>query len=447
MANEVATTRQSPIATARTELEKMTDQFRYALPHHIPVERFSRVVMTAIQNNQDLVTADRGSLWNAAMRAAQDGLLPDGREGAMVIFNTKKVIDGKDQWVKAVQWMPMITGIIKKCRNSGQIAGLVARVVYGGDKFRYWIDDTGEHCEYEPSDNPDTSIVRRVFAMARTKDGEIYVEPLTAADIEKIRNVSKSKDRGPWVDWWEEMAKKSALRRLAKRLPQATDLDDLVRRDDHLYDIDGGKDGAKASAASGGMASRLDAMAGIASDAPMDSKPGAPADGDEHVDPQTGEVTKNRGGRPVGSKNKPKEPEMQQQASGGTLGATADQQRSAQEAAAATQQANPPGEQTDAEPGKGGGAAPIPTFKNFETIAAGKDHEAKTKAGVDYIVLWKEMIESIGSPEEAAACKTEYYSMPQKSLRNALNPPEDGREEIMAALKATLDKFPSPPTA
>ena len=71
--------------------------------------------------------------------------------------------------------------------------------------------------------------------MAKLKDGSIEVEVLKPADIEKIRGVSRSKDKGPWVDWWEEMAKKSSIRRLSKRLPLNTDLDDLIRRDDSLY--------------------------------------------------------------------------------------------------------------------------------------------------------------------------------------------------------------------
>lgn len=114
---------------------------------------------------------------------------------------------------------------------------LTARVVYGGDHFRTWIDDTGEHVEYEPAEDQDTNVVRRVFAMATTVDGAVYVEPLSLRDIEKIRNVSKQKDRGPWADWWEEMAKKSAIRRLAKRLPLSVDLHDLIQRDNGMFDL------------------------------------------------------------------------------------------------------------------------------------------------------------------------------------------------------------------
>lgn len=227
----------SPSQQFRQDLDKMSDQFAAALPSHIKPEKFQRVVMTAVLSDPDILRADRKSLMESAIRAAQDGLLPDKREGAFVVFNTKVKIDGKDQWIKAVQWMPMVGGIIKRVHQSGDIKMLTARVVYGGDHFRTWIDDTGEHIEYEPAEEQDTSVVRRVFAMATTTDGAVYVEPLSAKDVEKIRNVSKQKDRGPWSDWWEEMAKKSAIRRLAKRLPLSVDIHDMLQRDNGMYDL------------------------------------------------------------------------------------------------------------------------------------------------------------------------------------------------------------------
>lgn len=262
----------NPIVQIRAELKAMDDQFKSALPAHIPAERFARVVMTAIQNTPDLVLADRRSLWNAAMRAAQDGLLPDGREGAIVTYNTKVKVEGKDVWIKKAQWMPMVFGIMKKARNSGDIASITARVVYEGDKFRYWIDDDGEHVMYEPSDTPNSDVVRRVFAMAKTKAGEILVEPMTPAEVEKIRAVSRAKDNGPWVEWWGEMAKKSAIRRLAKRLPMSSDLDDLIRRDDDLYDLEGSRAEAEQSRPRS-LVSRLDALAGVSSAADLPAQP------------------------------------------------------------------------------------------------------------------------------------------------------------------------------
>jgi recombination protein RecT len=226
-----------PLRKLREQLDTRMEEFSRALPPTIKPDHFISAILTAVQNNQALLLADRQSLWNACMRAAHDGLLPDGREGAIVVYKTKVKDNGVEKWIKKAQWMPMVYGIIKKIRNSGEVSVIDARVVYGGDDYRCWIEDGRQRLNYEASDSPDRNIVRRVFAYALLKTGELMVEELYPNDIEKIRSVSKAKDDGPWVEWWEEMSKKSGIRRLSKRLPMSPQLDDLVRRDDDLYNL------------------------------------------------------------------------------------------------------------------------------------------------------------------------------------------------------------------
>lgn len=234
----------TPAAQFHQSFTKMESQFSLALPKHMPVERFMRVVLTAVNSNSDLLKADRQSLFEAAMKAAQDGLLPDGREGALVVYNTK--VPGrngeKDRWIQKVQWMPMVAGIMKKARNSGEIALITAGCVWGGDKFRYWIDDDGEHIFYEPGEKQDRDVFVKAFAMAKLKDGTVYALPMSPTDVEKVRNASKAKEGPAWNNWYDQMAQKAAIRRLAKRLPMSSDLDDLIRRDDELYDFSGKND-------------------------------------------------------------------------------------------------------------------------------------------------------------------------------------------------------------
>lgn len=249
------TTPANPIAKLQEQFDTRESSFKAALPAHIPVERFMRVVMTATQRNPDLVAADRVSLFNSALLAAQDGLLPDGREGALVIYNTKK----GDQWVKSVQWMPMIAGILKKCRNSGELSSVEAHTVHANDKFSYRIG-IDEQPVHEPDWFGDRGAVVGVYAVAKLKDGTRVSEIMGKVEIEKVRAISKSKDKGPWVDWWEEMARKTVLRRLSKRLPISSDLDDLIRRDDALYDFDGARHDAQQRAPRS-LAGKLDALA------------------------------------------------------------------------------------------------------------------------------------------------------------------------------------------
>lgn len=218
----------NPVVVIRQTLDKMAPEFKAALPAHVSEEKFRRVAMTAIQNAPDLVEADRRSLFGAIVRLAQDGLLPDGREAALVIFNTKQ----GNGWVKKVQAMPMIAGVLKKVRQSGEVAKVSAQVVYEHDHFvvKYGFDEDVEHVP-PPLDKPRGKPIG-AYATAVLKDGSHLLEVMTLDDIEKVRGVSKSKERGPWVDWWTEMARKTVMRRLAKRLPMSTDLEEgIFQRD------------------------------------------------------------------------------------------------------------------------------------------------------------------------------------------------------------------------
>lgn len=207
------------VSEIRHNLEAMRPQFAMALPRHINAERFERVAMTAINQNQDLLAADRKTLFAACMRAAQDGLLPDGREGALVVFKGR------------VQWMPMIAGILKRVRQSGELLSIAAHVVHLRDEFRYQLGDD-ERVYHVPYLDGDRGPARLVYAIAKTKDGGVYREIMTVEEIEQVRAVSRARDGGPWSTWWGEMAKKTVLRRLAKRLPMATDAEEVLRRDE-----------------------------------------------------------------------------------------------------------------------------------------------------------------------------------------------------------------------
>lgn len=222
----------NPIAVIRQNLTAMQPEFKAALPAHVPVEKFSRVAMTAIQSNPDLIEADRRSLFGACVKLAQDGLLPDGREAALVIFNTKAKGGG---WEKRVQAMPMIAGVLKKIRQSGEVAKVSAQVVYENDHFtvRYGFDEDVEHSP--PPLNQSRGKPIGAYATAVLKDGSRLLEVMSLEEIEKVRAVSRAKESGPWVSWWSEMARKTVMRRLAKRLPMSTDLEEQVfARDETL---------------------------------------------------------------------------------------------------------------------------------------------------------------------------------------------------------------------
>ena len=223
---------QSPQVVLRGQFDAMDSEIEKVLPEHVTLDKFKRIVLTAVNRNPDLMEADRRSLFAACLDAATDGLPPDGRDAALVVFNTK---DKKTQtWIKKVQYMPMISGIYKKVRNAGEISTLSSHVVYTSDDFDYWIDEEGPHLKHAPYLVGDRGQVLLVYAVCKLKDGSVEIETMTTAEVEQVRQVSRAKDSGPWASWWGEMARKTVVRRLSKRLPMSSDLDRLTRRDDDM---------------------------------------------------------------------------------------------------------------------------------------------------------------------------------------------------------------------
>jgi recombination protein RecT len=234
--------KQSPLASVARGLEMRREQFRAMLPSHIPAERFERVVMTAVNIDPDLLTADRRSFYNACMRAASDGLLPDKREGALVTFNDKQAKQ------KLVAWMPMVFGLIKKIRQSGEIDSIGARIVYQREideyspsqplrkRFEFIIEDGQEKLFHDPMLWGERGEKVLVYAYARFKDGYVQYQPVHKSDVLKRRAVART-DK-VWSSWEDEMWLKTAIRAIAGRLPLSADVMSTIERDEAPSEFD-----------------------------------------------------------------------------------------------------------------------------------------------------------------------------------------------------------------
>jgi recombination protein RecT len=215
----------TPIDDIRNSINRLEPQLKMALPSHISPQKFIRATMTAIQTTPALVNVERQSLFAEVMRSAQDGLIPNGDEAAIVPFG------------KQAKYMAMVKGICKKARNSGEISTMDAVVVYENDKYESWIDEKGPHFKHVKA-RKDRGNPILTYAYAITKDGAFYHEEIDEEQMSAIEKVSRGNNtpwKGPFRD---EMKRKSALRRLAKyRLPSSADLEPMFRADDELYDL------------------------------------------------------------------------------------------------------------------------------------------------------------------------------------------------------------------
>lgn len=239
MTEQTAVVTKTPQDVIRSQLHKMAPEFKAALPSHVPVDRFVRTVMTAIQTSQgsyqDLMAADRRTLFAAATRAAQMGLLPDGREGAIL---TRRGKDG----VQVCEFRTMVAGVMKMVRNSGEVSVWSVQAVYENDEFDYELGDN-ERIHHKPTLKERGALIA-FYSIVKMKDGEISREVMGIEEVHAIRNRSdawiaykngKIKST-PWSTDEAEMGKKTVVRRHSKRLPLSTDIDGMIREDDEFFE-------------------------------------------------------------------------------------------------------------------------------------------------------------------------------------------------------------------
>lgn len=206
------------IRSIEHDFKLLRERLISALPKHVPVQLFVATVLTACAVEPKLLQCDRHSLFLASLKAARDGLLPDGREAALVPFKDNKLR------IMVVVYIPMFAGLLKKVRNSGELASLSANAVYEKDVFEYELGDN-ERIVHKPVMSGARGKLFAAYAIARTKDGGVYRRVLSAEDVHAIRAFSKAAATGPWSGPFEsEMWIKTAIRRLSKILPQSTDI-------------------------------------------------------------------------------------------------------------------------------------------------------------------------------------------------------------------------------
>lgn len=218
MANELAKPMEK-ITSLFAMVEARKGELADALPKQIPADRFIRTFKTYVGLNPSLADCSPKSVIVSIMRAAQFGLLPDGREAALVQYRNNKA------GTTDAQFVPMVAGLVKCARNSGEISSIQVETVYRNDKFEVQYGDYAK-IDHVPNFE-DRGEPFAWYAIVTLKSGERQRAIMSKAEIDKRRNASKCKDSGPWVTWPDEMAKKTVLKYCLKLCPSSTDLQGL----------------------------------------------------------------------------------------------------------------------------------------------------------------------------------------------------------------------------
>ena len=204
----------TPLVAMQGTLEKMADKFKEALPKTMDEWKFISVAKLTLNKNPKLVQADRNSLMQTFMKAAQDCLYLDGREAAAVLYGTQ------------VNYLPMVEGVIKLMHNSGLIKTISAEVVYENDCFEYELGSK-PFVKHIPLLVGDRGNRICVYCHVQTANDGDFVEILNMEEVEKCKQVAKT--QAVWSKWYDQMAKKTAIHRIAKRLPKNDAINSVVR--------------------------------------------------------------------------------------------------------------------------------------------------------------------------------------------------------------------------
>jgi len=222
------TTDQAPRTIAHLLAAKQK-QIAAVLPKHLTAERLLRIAVTEIRRTPALEKCSPASLISCVITSAQLGLEPGGHLGHayLVPFKTKMKTPQGDRWVNEAQLIIGYRGMISLARRTGSISTFQAEAVFEKDHFvySYGLEPRLEHIPATGDRGPFV----KAWCLVRFKDGGFQFVVMEKHDIDKImRNTQSKGEWGPWRDHYEEMAKKTAVRRLFKFLPVSIE-DNMAR--------------------------------------------------------------------------------------------------------------------------------------------------------------------------------------------------------------------------
>lgn len=198
------------------------------LPKHATPDRLMKTALGAIRTTPALQECTVASLFGALVQSAALGLEPNsplGHAYLVPFWNKKK---GR----KDVQLIIGYRGLIDLARRSGQIVSIAAHAVRENDEFELVLGTDGK-IVHRPNLAIDRGEIVAFYAVAHMKDGGVAFEAMSKRDVDRIAKMSQSQgDYGPWKDHYEEMGRKSVIRRLAKYLPLSIELATAVALDE-----------------------------------------------------------------------------------------------------------------------------------------------------------------------------------------------------------------------
>ncbi|WP_299078734.1 recombinase RecT [uncultured Paraglaciecola sp.] len=253
MTNKTAVAKQPRSQKLVEMFDEQKDKIASTLMPGIDPNKFIQIVKNAVLQNPDIAEASHTSVFLECQKAAADGLVIDGREAALVVYNQSYKVGNEWKKKKVCTYIPMVAGVIKRVRSSGQIRAWQVGAVYAAeidqDRFDYHAGDNPS-IRHHPVIFGDRGDIVAFYSSVKLADGTMHHELMTREEVDGIMRRSKTYDKqkniakGPWATDYAEMGKKTVIKRHSKRLPIDADLGHVLERENVLYDFEQTKDGS-----------------------------------------------------------------------------------------------------------------------------------------------------------------------------------------------------------
>lgn len=205
-------------STIKEYIMAYQNQIAKALPSVMTPERFTRIALSAVSNTPQLAECTPNSFVAAMMNAAQLGLEPNTPLGQAYLIpfrnNKKGVIE--------CQFQIGYKGLIDLAYRSGDVRTVQAHIVYENDEFEfeYGLEPQLKHIPAKEN-RGDAVWVYAVFKLVNGGEG---FEVMSMEDVRAhARKYSKAYNSGPWQTNFDEMAKKTIIKRVLKYAPMKTE--------------------------------------------------------------------------------------------------------------------------------------------------------------------------------------------------------------------------------
>ena len=215
--------------TMQAYIKAMEPAIKKALPSVITPERFTRMVLSALSSTPKLAECSPQSFLAAMMTAAQLGVEPNTALGQAYL------LPYRNHGQMECQFQLGYKGLIDLAYRSGEVSVIQAHTVYENDVFEYelGLDPKLRHVPAKA----DRGEAVAYYAMFKTKDGGYGFEVMRVDDVQRhAQRYSKSYGSGtsPWRSNFDEMAKKTVLKRALKYAPLKSDFVRGVAQDETI---------------------------------------------------------------------------------------------------------------------------------------------------------------------------------------------------------------------